>query len=164
LRKLLTLAATVSLLAVLGLSSVTASAASPCATNPSGTTTCTMNLHGVSYPVGPPNPPCLPPDAMGVVSNVNAVFHFTVNGAGDSWFTGTIEGDVTLMVPSTGTTYTGHFSEWFGSEANNKNFVNNMIFNAHLTAPNGSTLDAHVSIGFGVSASGQPIMHLNIVC
>jgi hypothetical protein len=163
-RRLLTLAATVSMLAMLGLSSITASAASSCSPNPSGTTTCTMNLHGATYPVGPPNPPCIPPDATGVASNVNAVFHITINGAGDSWSTGTIEGDVTLTVPSTATTYTGHFSEWFGSEANNKNFVNNMTFNAHLTAPNGSTIAAHLSFGFGVSASGQPIMHMNMVC
>ena len=163
-RRLLTVAATVSMLAMLGLSSITASAASSCAPNPSGTTTCTMNMHGATFPVGPPNPPCIPPDATGVVSNLNAVFHFTINGAGDAWFTGTIEGDVTLTVPSTGITYTGHFSQWFGSEFNNKNSVNNSTFNAHLTAPNGSTIDSHVSFGFGVSASGQPIMHMNMVC
>ena len=163
-RRLLTVAATASMLAMLGLSSITASAASSCAPNPNGTTTCTMNLHGGIFPVGPPNPPCLPPDATGVASNVNAVFHFTVNRAGDSWSTGTIEGDVTLTVPSTATTYTGHFTEWFGSAVNNKNGVSNTTFNAHLTAPNGATIDAHVSIGFGVSASGQPIMHMNTVC
>ncbi len=163
-RKLLMLAATVSMLVMLGLSAVTASAASSCAPNPNGTTTCTMNLHGATFPVGPPNPPCIPPDATGVLSNVNAVFHFTINRAGDSWSTGTIEGGVTLTVPSTGATYTGHFSQWFGSEINNKNNVSNMTFNAHLRAPDGSTLDAHFSIGFGISASGQPIMHMNTHC
>jgi len=163
-RRLLTLAATVSMLAMFGLSSITASAASSCAPNPNGTTTCTMNLHGVTFPVGPPNPPCIPPDARGAVSNVNAVFHFTINSAGDAWFTVTFEGDVTLTVPSTGLTYSGHFTEWFGDEFNKNNSVHNAIFNAHLTAPNGSVIDAHFSAGFGVSASGQPIMHFNLVC
>jgi len=126
--------------------------------------TCTVNLHGVAFPVGPPNPPCIPPDAAGVVSNVNAVFHVTINGAGDAWFTGTVEGSVTLTVPSTGTTYTGHFTEWFGNEFNKNNTVTNGTFNAQLTAPDGSTLDAHASFGVSVSASGQPIMHMNMVC
>jgi hypothetical protein len=163
-RRLLTLAATVSMLAMLGLSSVTASADSSCAPNANGTTTCTMNLHGATFPVGPPNPPCIPADATGVISNVNAVFHFTINGAGDAWFTGTAEGDVTLTVPSTGKTYTGHFADWFGSEFNNKNTINHATFNAHLTAADGSTIDAHGSFIFGVSASGQPIMHINMNC
>ena len=163
-KKLLMLAATVSLLALLGLSSVTASADNSCAPNPSGTIACTMNLHGLSFPVGPPNPPCIPPDATGALSNVNAVFHFTINGAGDGWFTVTFEGDVNLSAPSTGLTYSGHFTEWFGDEFNKNNSVHNAIFNAHLTASNGSTLDVHASFGFGVSASGQPIMHMNLVC
>jgi hypothetical protein len=95
---------------------------------------------------------------------VNSVFHITVNRAGDSWVTGTLEGDVTLTVPSTGVIYTGHVASWFGTEVNNRNGVSNTTFNAHLTGSDGSTLDAHASLGFGVSASGQPIMHMNIVC
>lgn len=163
-RRLLTLAATVSMLAMLGLSSITASADSSCAPNANGTITCTMTLHGATFPVGPPNPPCIPPDATGVVYNLNSVFHFTINRAGDGWFTATSEGDVTLTVPSAATTYTGHFSIWFGAEFNNQNAISNQIFNAHLTAPDGSTIDAHFSMGIGLSASGQPITHLNMVC
>ena len=162
-RKLLVLAATVSMLAMLGLSSVTASADSPCAPNPSGTLTCTMKLHGATFQVGPP-PPCIPPDATGALSNVNTVFHITINGAGDVWLTGTLEGDVNIAARSTGLSYTGHFTEWFGTEINNRNSVSNFTFNIHLTASDRSTLDVHASIGFGVSASGQPIMHMNLVC
>jgi hypothetical protein len=123
-----------------------------------------MNLHGVTVPIQGQNPPCIPPDATGVLSNVNAVFHITINGALDAWFTVTAEGDVTLASASTGLTYTGHFADWSGSEFNKNNSVQNAIFNVHLTASNGSTLDVHFSIGFGVSASGQPIMHFNLVC
>lgn len=165
-KKLITFAATVSVLVMLGLSSVTASAASPCAPNSSGGFTCTVNAHGVTMLVGPPNPPCIPPDATGLVSNENLVMHITVNSAGNVWFTFTAEGDVTLTVPSTGTIYTGHFMIWDGGELNNRNSVSNMTFNAHLTAPDGSTLDAHFSAGVGVSASNppQPIMHFSLTC
>lgn len=163
-KRVLSFAATLAVLAMLALSSLTASANSPCTPNPDGTTTCTMNVHGATFPVGPPNPPCIPPDAFGAVSNVNAVFHFTINKAGDFWATGTDEGDVSVTVPSTGVVYTGHFMIWFGASINSQNFVQNQTFNAHLTGSDGSTLDAHFAQGFGVSASGQPIMHLSLVC
>ena len=163
-RKVASIAATLALLMMLALSAVTASANSPCTPNPDGTSTCTMNLHNATFPVGPPNPPCVPPDAFGEFTNTNAVFHITINKAGDSWVTGTIEGDLTLTVPSTGVIYTGHVTTWFGSEANNRNNVNNTVLNGNLTGSDGSKLAVHVSLGFGVSASGQPIMHSNFSC
>jgi hypothetical protein len=123
-----------------------------------------MNLHNATFPVGPPNPPCVPALAAGTISNINAVFHFTLNKAGDFWATGTIEGDATLTDPSSGVTYTGHISDWFGVEANNRNFVTNETLNGNLTGSDGSTLAVHVAIGLGVSASGQPIMHMNLSC
>lgn len=164
-KKVLSFASTFVVLVMLALSSVTANADSPCTPNPDGTTTCTMNLHGASMPVGPPQPStCLPPDAAGLAYNINAVMHFTINKAGDFWATGTDEGDVTLTVPSTGVVYTGHFTIWFGASTNKRNFVQNETFNAQLIGSDGSTLSAHLAVGFGVSASGQPIMHLSSVC
>jgi hypothetical protein len=100
-----------------------------------------------------------------MATDVNAAFHLTVNTAGDAWATGTIEAAFTFTtVGPPPVTYTGHFSNWFGAEANNQNFVQNETFNAQASAPDGSTIDIHFSAGFGVSASGQPIMHLNASC
>jgi hypothetical protein len=161
-RKLLTLAATLSLLTLLGLSSITASADSSCAPNPNGTTTCTVNLHNQTLALG--SAPACGLDGVGQVTNANEIFHFTVDRAGDSWVTGTLEGDLTFTLSSTETTYTGHFAAWFGSEDNNRNTVNNGTINVQARAADGSTIGLHVSAGFGVSASGQPIMHMNVVC
>lgn len=163
-RKITSIAAALTLLAMLAVSAVTASASSPCTPNPDGTSTCTMNLHDATLVVGPPNPPCVPPLAAGTITNINAVFHLTVNKAGDAWATGTIEGDATVTDPSSGVTYTGHVSQWFGAEANNRNFVQHETLNGNLTGSDGSTLAIHVSLGFGISASGQPIMHMNFSC
>lgn len=161
-RKLLALAAAVSVLAMLGLSMITASADSPCSTNPGGTTTCTMNTHDATMPIGPV-PPCVLAGS-GTATGVNSIFHITVNGAGDLWFTGTITAAFTFTTGTPPVTYTGHFTIWFGTEINNQNGVQNSTFNAQGRAPDGSTIDLHMSIGFGVSASGQPIMHMNVTC
>jgi len=160
-RRLLAVASTVAMLAIFA---VPASAASPCGSSGQGAQTCTMNLHDQSMTFPSVGMPCLP-DGTVSITNENGVIHFTVNRAGDFWATGTFEGNFTAVpFNPLAPTFTGHFAMWFGDEQNNKNFVSNSTFNIQGKGSDGSTIDLHASVGFGVSASGNPIMHMNLTC
>jgi hypothetical protein len=79
-------------------------------------------------------------------STGNAVFHITINAAGDEWVTTTQEAWFNL-VPDTGTvTYTGHFATWFGLSLNRNNGVAHDIFNIHATGSDGSTITINIVV------------------
>ena len=88
----------------------------------------------------------------------NAVFHVTVNKAGDVWITGTQAGRFVFVPDDTSLpTFAGHFAAWFGVSDNNRNSVQHDIFNARGTAIDGSgaTIEIHAVNHLSVSASGQ---------
>src|SRR5690242_14484796 len=98
------------------------------------TTSSTIHMNGVPIDIGPAV--CVAGD---LVISGNGVLHLTVNNAGDSWLTGTVEGAVT----DTAAGYTGHGAAWFGSEINNRNSVNHFTANTQGTLTDGTRLSIH---------------------
>jgi len=122
------------------------------------TTSQTIHVNGVPIDVGPAG--CVPGD---LVITGNGVLHQTINNAGDSWVTGTIEGSVTTTDPSSG--FTGHAAAWFGVEDNNQNFVTHFIANSVGTLGNGSPLRIHQEGQFTVNAQGMPVVtRVTVTC
>ena len=54
-------------------------------------------------------------------------------------------------------TYTGHFTNWFGFNANQRNFAGTFTFSVHGKGSDGSRLDFHVTGHDSMSASGHVI-------
>ena len=115
-------------------------------------------MNGQPIDVGPAG--CVPGD---LVIAGNGVLHQTINNAGDSWVTGTVEGSVTATDPSSG--FTGHAAAWFGVEQNNQNFVTHFIANSVGTLGNGSPLGIHQEGQFTVNAQGMPVVtRVTVTC
>jgi hypothetical protein len=114
------------------------------------TTNSTIHVNGVPIDVGPAG--CVAGD---LVISGNGVLHLTVNNAGDSWLTGTIEGPVT----DTAAGYTGHGAAWFGVEDNNQNFVAPFIADSVGTLADGTPLRIHQVGQFTVNAQGLPVVN-----
>ena len=124
------------------------------------TTTQTIHLTGVPIDVGPAG--CLPGD---LVVSGNGVLHMTVNNAGDSWITGTVEGPATIVDGGGNTLFTGHAAAWFGSEDNAQNNVQHFTANAVGTLANGTSLRIHQEGQFAVNARGLPtVTRVNVTC
>lgn len=122
------------------------------------TTSVTVHVNGQPIDVGPAG--CVPGD---LVITGNGVLHQTINNAGDSWVTGTVEGSVTATDPSSG--FTGHAAAWFGVEQNNQNFVTHFIANSVGTLGNGSPLRIHQEGQFTVNAQGMPVVtRVTVTC
>ncbi len=118
-----------------------------------GAFTQTQNQHGPFLPMHVDST-CGAPSGT-VSGSGNAVFHITVNGAGDVWITTTQEAWFTL-VPDTGTvTYSGHFAAWFGLSDNNRNEVVHDILNVRATGSDGSSISFNLVDHLSVSAGGQ---------
>src|SRR5690349_6419365 len=107
------------------------------------TTSSTIHLNGVPIDVGPAG--CVAGD---LVISGNGVLHITVNNAGDSWLTGTVEGAVIDAAAG----YTGHGAAWFGVENNNRNFVAPFIADSVGTLADGTPLRIHQEGQFTVNA------------
>lgn len=121
------------------------------------TTTQTIHVNGVPINIGPAG--CLPGD---LVIAGNGVLHTTVNNAGDSWTTGTVEGSVTTTDNSG---YTGHAVAWFGVEDNKNNFVTHFIANSQGTLGNGTPLAIHQEGQFTINAQGLPVVtRVTVTC
>lgn len=130
----------------------------------------TQNVHGQvqTFPTSVPciDAPSPPGPATGTLTiTFNAVFHVTVNQAGDLWITSTQEGDFsfTPFDPSR-PSYTGHFATWFGASLNKNNAVFHDTFNVHGTGSDGSALTAHFVNHVSMSASGMTLVFDKIVC
>src|SRR6267143_3918350 len=96
--------------------------------------TFTQNVHGQvqTFPTSVPciDAPSPPGPATGIlIITFNAVFHVTVNQAGDLWITGTQEGAFSFTpFPPRTVSYAGHFATWFGVSLNKNNAVFHDIF------------------------------------
>jgi hypothetical protein len=86
----------------------------------------------------------------------NFKFHATQQADGDSWITGTGNGEVTFT-PSEpgGVTYSGHFTEWFGESNNNKNRVEHGTGTFVLEGTDGSTVHVRTRGHFSTNAKGE---------
>jgi len=92
-----------------------------------------------------------------VTITYNGVIHTTQNDNGFH-ITGTFTGDF-VFVPDDPAqpTYTGHFTNWFGFNANQRNFTGTFTFSVHGKGSDGSRLDFHVTGHDSMSASGHVI-------
>lgn len=126
-----------------------------------GATSSTQNFHG-AFPPMPVGPLCGNAAPGGTLyATGNAVFHITINAAGDEWVTTTQEAWFNL-VPDTGTvTYTGHFATWFGLSLNRNNSVAHDVFNIKATGSDGSALTLHIVDHLNSSANGQINMFMS---
>ncbi|MDP5228424.1 MULTISPECIES: hypothetical protein [Arthrobacter] len=102
---------------------------------------------------------CAGPGVTAFWGTGNSIQHLTVNNAGDSWFTTTEEGQVTLVTTLSDwstATFTGHVQEWFGAEMNNKNSVTHATFNFQGTSVSdpSMTLSMHAAFTFTTNANG----------
>ncbi len=124
------------------------------------TTTQTIHLTGVPIDVGPAG--CVPGD---LVISGNGVLHTTVDNAGDSWTTGTVEGSATVADGSGGTLFSGHAAAWFGIENNAQSNVQHFIANADGTLANGTSVHIHQEGQFTVNAQGVPtVSRVTVTC
>jgi hypothetical protein len=107
-----------------------------------------------SFVVGPDDVAC----GVGVGSVITVQFkgvvHITEGPNGQFHITGTTVGDITVAVAG-GQTYTGHFADWFGFNANSRNEAGTFTSNNVLRAPDGSRLNVHFLGHFSISASGE---------
>lgn len=167
-KRLLALLAAVAMSAILA---IPASAQGlPCTptSNGSGAATCTMQLRDVTFTFPVPSMTCpdgtVIPGGLLTVTYETAVFHFTINTAGDFWGTSTQEGTLVLLSPS-GVTYTGHIAGWFGESVNNQNFVLHSTFNVVATGSDGSHVDFHMALHWSTSADGtMMLMFEKFIC
>jgi hypothetical protein len=124
------------------------------------TTSTTIHLAGAPIDVGPAG--CVGGDLL--ISG-NGVLHMTVNNAGDSWVTGTVEGLATVTDAGGVTLFSGHAAAWFGSENNAQNNVQHFIANANGTLANGTPLHIHQEGQFTVNAQGVPtVTRVTVTC
>jgi hypothetical protein len=169
-KRLLVLAGTIALLLAV---SIPASAQGelPCTptANGNGSATCTFQMRDVPFgPFPVEATPC--PDGStvpgGIVSGTfnTAVFHITINKAGDLWATSTEEGTFTLVTAPPVVTFMGHLTGWFGESINNKNVVFHSTFNVTATGSDGTHVSLHVLMHFSTSASGMVVAFDKITC
>lgn len=110
-----------------------------------------------------------------VSTNGNGVFHFTGNKTG-TWFTTTYTGDAAVYPlilvngqpvtdPNTGNNEvdtsaaplaTGHLTQWFGDENNNKNGVEHATVTFKGTDAAGEPANLQGHFQFATNANGQP--------
>jgi hypothetical protein len=130
--------------------------------------TFTQNVQGATqtFPTSLPcvDPPTSPPTGTLTIT-FNAVFHVTVNGAGDAWITSTSTGNFSFVPfdPSR-PSFTGHFTGWFGGSFNQNNLVVHDIFNVHGTGSDGSSLAFHIIDHMSISASGVTLTFTKAAC
>ena len=156
-KKLLALLAAVAMWAILA---IPASAQGlPCTPTPngSGAGTCTLQLRDVTFTFPVASMTCpdgtVIPGGLLTVTYKTAVFHVTINTAGDFWGTSTQEGTLVLLSPS-GVTFTGHIAGWFGESVNNQNFVMHSTFNVVAMGSDGSHVGFHAEFHWSTSADG----------
>lgn len=158
-RKLLALLAAVAMSAILA---IPASAQGlPCTPTPdgSGAATCTVQMRDVTFGPFPvvgftcPDGTTVPGGLVTVTFNT-AIFHITVNTAGDIWATGTEEGTFVLVTGPPVVTFTGHLTGWFGESINAQNFVFHSIFNVTGTGSDGSHISFQMEFHWSTSATG----------
>ncbi|HET6873274.1 MAG TPA: hypothetical protein VFH70_00750, partial [Acidimicrobiales bacterium] len=112
----------------------------------------------------------------GIISTTgNAIFHITANKTGD-WFTTTYTGEAAVypLVENNGVPVfdpntqndevdtsgsplaTGHMTQWFGAEDNNKNSVNHATVHFTGTDASGNPVNLFGHFQFATNANGDP--------
>ena len=94
----------------------------------------------------------------------NGVLHTTTKD-GTLHLTGTFTGTFAAE-PSdgTGTSYTGHFTVWFGANENTSNVAATFTFHVTATGDDGSRVSQQATEHFSLSATGTLNMFMKLVC
>jgi hypothetical protein len=168
-KRLLSTAAAIAMLAAFAIPASANSSNQCTPPQPGQTTTCTVHLTNATFPPMEVTPNVCPdgsivPGGSLSITVVNGVAHITVNGAGDEWDTTTLEGTFVFVANDVGPTYTGHFVEWFGDSANNKNAVANGVINFIGKSATGALISLHVELHLRVSVAGQLTMTVVTHC
>ena len=131
--------------------------------DPSGSVTltpdCSETIHGV---LGPPQPPlevinpCNGDTGALSLDIAQAVYHITVNGAGDAWDTGTTIGTA-VFTDDAGPSGSGHFTNWFGDEFNAQNMVQPSTFSVVIHLSTGQTATFHMASNTVFTPNGAEI-------
>lgn len=136
--------------AVVGIGSGSAFAAG------AGTETFTEHAHEVTLLERTVTNPCNGETGTLLAVAKNFIFHATIQADGDAWITGTGNGAVTFTpADPEGVSYSGHFTQWFGESANNKNLVGHDTGTFALTGSDGSTVHVHTLNHFSTNAKGE---------
>lgn len=86
----------------------------------------------------------------------NFKFHETKQADGNSWVTGTANGEATFTPTEPGgADYAGHFTIWFGGSNNNKNEVEHETSTFELKGSDGSTVHVKGRLHFSTNAKGE---------
>jgi hypothetical protein len=107
-----------------------------------------------SFVVGPDDVACGVGIGSVITVQFKGVVHITEGPNGQFHITGTNVGDITIAVAG-GQTYTGHFADWFGFNANSRNAAGTFTSNNVLRAADGSRLNVHFLGHMSISASGE---------
>ena len=101
--------------------------------------------------------PCTGEPGVLTATAHTGVFHTTTFATGpEIWLTTTAEGTATFTPDDpNGVTATGHFAEWFGVSANNKNEVDHDTSTFQLKGTDGSHITVHEVIHFSTNANGS---------
>jgi hypothetical protein len=89
-----------------------------------------------------------------ITTVTNGVLHTTELSNGTFHITGTQTGKFTAVTPTT--TYTGHFTTWFGANDNRRSETNTFTFTLHGASEDGTIIKAHQVGHFNSSASEPP--------
>lgn len=136
--------------------------------------------------LGAPLPGCDVLSGWALIATTgNGVQHMNVNAKQDFWFTFTLEGATAIVQGSvvldshgnpisftpdyTKPTFSGHFQQWFGEQANNMNYSMSSTANFLGTSSAGASVSLHFNTHVNTtgSASSVPNMssaHFDISC
>ena len=120
------------------------------------TPNCTETDHTVAPPTQFQSPDPCDQSNVGLITiaPTHTVSHTTVNGAGDVWFTSTVNGTVTFASQTGGPNGQGTFTNWFGSSFNNRNAVFHSTFNNRIQLADGTTVTLHETFHMSFNANG----------
>jgi hypothetical protein len=128
----------------------------PALGNGAGTETFTEHQHEITLMESTKTNPCT--GELGTLLAVakNFKFHITTQADGNSWVTGTANGEASFTPTEPGgVSYSGHFTQWFGGAENNKNEVGHDTGTFALKGTDGSTVHVHFRDHFSTNAKGE---------
>jgi hypothetical protein len=114
----------------------------------------------ISMQGGPPQSmpsfdPCTGNPGTLTINTTHQIFHINVNGAGDLWTTGTVNGTMSFVPDDTSApSGSGAWATWFGGSDNNRNGVFHSTFNAQIHFPGGVTATLHEVFHVTLSGTG----------
>ena len=123
----------------------------------------TVTTHTPTPQSFPAANPCTGAPGMVTETANNQIEHVNVNKAGDFWITSTGEGTV-IFTPDdpTAPSGTGHFTQWFGTQSNNKSFVTSFTMTVVIQLTDGSQVTLHQTGHTTITPNGPGVTFTNM--